>query len=214
MEQLRSELLQERASKQDLECDKIALDRQNKDLKSRISHLENSQKSSKEGLVAQLESRIQELEERLEAEERDRANLQLVNRRLERKVKEMVMQMDEEQHLLQDQKDQLNLRLKALKRQMDEAEEEIDRLEHSKKKLQRDLEEQQEANEQLQNQLKALRSEIRRKSSSAPLINNMHDDDDDDDDDDISTDGETYFSSASGYKRSSSQDAIINTLSL
>ncbi|XP_060714781.1 cingulin-like protein 1 [Tachysurus vachellii] len=213
MEQLRSELLQERASKQDLECDKIALDRQNKDLKSRISHLENSQKSSKEGLVAQLESRIQELEERLEAEERDRANLQLVNRRLERKVKEMVMQMDEEQHSLQDQKDQLNLRLKALKRQMDEAEEEIDRLEHSKKKLQRDLEEQQEVNEQLQNQLKALRSEIRRKTSSAPLINNMHDDDDDDDDD-ISTDGETYFSSASGYKRSSSQDAIINTLSL
>lgn len=213
MEHLRSELLQERASKQDLECDKLALDRQNKDLKSRISHLESSQKSTKEGLVAQLESRIQELEERLEAEERDRANLQLVNRRLERKVKEMVMQMDDEQHSLQDQKDQLNLRLKALKRQMDEAEEEIDRLEHSKKKLQRDLEEQQEANEQLQNQLKALRNEMRRKSSSAPLINNM-DEDEDDDDDDISTDGETYFSSSSGYKRSSSQDAIINTFSL
>jgi len=55
----------------------------------------------------------------------------------------------------------LNLRLKALKRQMDEAEEEIDRLEHSKKKLQRDLDEQQEANEQLQSQLKALRSDLR-----------------------------------------------------
>lgn len=44
---------------------------------------------------------------------------------------------------------------------MDEAEEEIDRLEHSKKKLQRDLDEQQEANEQLQSQLKALKNEIR-----------------------------------------------------
>lgn len=55
----------------------------------------------------------------------------------------------------------LNLRLKALKRQMDEAEEEIDRLEHSKKKLQRDLDEQQEANEELQRQLKALKAEIR-----------------------------------------------------
>lgn len=212
VDQLRNELLQERANKQDLECDKIALERQNKDLKSRIAHLEGSQKSSKEGLVAQLESRIQELEERLEGEERDRANLQLVNRRLERKVKEMMMQMDEEQHSLQDQKDQLNLRLKALKRQMDEAEEEIDRLEHGKKKLQRDLEEQQEANEQLQNQLKALRNEIRRKSNSAPLLNNL--DDEDDDEDDISTDGETYFSSSSGYKRSSSQDALISTFSL
>ncbi|XP_066509464.1 cingulin-like protein 1 isoform X2 [Hoplias malabaricus] len=212
VEQLRNELLQERANKQDLECDKISLERQNKDLKSRIAHLESSQKSSKEGLVAQLESRIQELEERLEGEERDRANLQLVNRRLERKVKEMMMQMDEEQHSLQDQKDQLNLRLKALKRQMDEAEEEIDRLEHVKKKLQRDLEEQQEANEQLQNQLKTLRNEMRRKSNSAPLLNTMGDDEDDEDDN--STDGETYFSSSSGYKRSSSQDALISSFTL
>ncbi|XP_042262560.1 cingulin-like protein 1 isoform X2 [Thunnus maccoyii] len=210
VEQMRNELLQERASRQDLECDKMALERQNKDLKSRVSHLEGSQKSNKEGLVTQLEDRIQELEERLEGEERERANLQLVNRRLERKVKEMMMQVEEEHHSMQDQKDQLNLRLKALKRQMDEAEEEIDRLEHGKKKLQRDLDEQQEANEQLQSQLKALRSEIRRKSNSAPLLNNL----DDDDDDDISTDGETYFSSSSGYKRSSSQDNMLSTFTL
>ncbi|XP_016367506.1 cingulin-like protein 1 [Sinocyclocheilus rhinocerous] len=212
LEQMRNELMQERASRQDVECDKISLERQNKDLKSRITYLEGSHKPSKEGLVAQLENRIQELEERLEAEERERGNLQLANRRLERKVKEMLMQVDEEHHSLQDQKDQLNLRLKALKRQMDEAEEEIDRLEHNKKKLQRDLEEQQEANEQLQSQLKALRSEMRRKNNSAPVLN--ADDDDDDDDDDISTDGETYFSSSSGYKRSSSQDAIISKFSL
>lgn len=90
---------------------------------------------------------------------------------------------------------------------MDEAEEEIDRLEHGKKKLQRDLDEQQEANEQLQSQLKTLRSEIRRKSNSAPLLN-------DDDDDDISTDGETYFSSSLGYKRSASQDNILSSFAL
>ncbi|KAM9764983.1 cingulin-like protein 1 isoform 1-T1 [Menidia menidia] len=211
VEQMRNELLQERASRQDLECDKIALERQNKDLKARVDHLEGSHKSSKEGLVTQLETRVQELQEKLEGEEREKANLQMANRRLERKVKEMIMQAEEEHQTIQDQKDQLNLRLKALKRQMDEAEEEIDRLEHGKKKLQRDLDEQQEANEQLQSQLKALRSEIRRKSSSAPLLNSL---DDDDDDDDISTDGETYFSSSSGYKRSSSQDNILSTLTL
>ncbi|XP_030579926.1 cingulin-like protein 1 isoform X2 [Archocentrus centrarchus] len=183
---------------------------QNKDLKARMSHLEDSHKSNKEGLVPQLEERIQELEERLEAEERERANLQLANRRLERKVKEMMMQTEEEHQSVQDQKAQLNLRLKALKRQMDEAEEEIDRLEHSKKKLQRDLDEQQEANEQLQSQLKALRNEMRRKNTPASLLNNL----DDDEDDDISTDGETYFSSSSGYKRSSSQDNLLSTFSL
>ncbi|XP_037602633.1 cingulin-like protein 1 [Sebastes umbrosus] len=212
VEQMRNELLQERSSRQDLECDKMALERQTKDLKGRVAHLEGSHKSNKEGLVAQLEDRVHELEERLQGEERERANLQLVNRRLERKVKEMMMQGEEEQHTLQDQKDQLNLRLKALKRQMDEAEEEIDRQEHSKKKVQRDLDEQQEANEQLQSQLKALRNEIRRKTTSAPLLNTLEDDDDDDDD--ISTDGETYFSSSLGYKRSSSQENILSSFAL
>ncbi|KAJ8272385.1 hypothetical protein COCON_G00112440 [Conger conger] len=70
VEQLRNELLQERAARQDLECDKLALERRNKDLKGRLDHLEGSQKSSKEGVVTQLEGRIQELEERLEVEER------------------------------------------------------------------------------------------------------------------------------------------------
>lgn len=44
---------------------------------------------------------------------------------------------------------------------MDEAEEEIERLEHSKKKLQRELDEQIEANEQLNSQLNSLRNEMR-----------------------------------------------------
>ena len=43
---------------------------QNKDLKSRIIHLEGSYRSSKEGLVVQMEARIAELEDRLESEER------------------------------------------------------------------------------------------------------------------------------------------------
>ena len=38
---------------------------------------------------------------------RERSNLQMVNRRLERKVKEMMMQVDEEHHSMQDQKDQV-----------------------------------------------------------------------------------------------------------
>lgn len=44
---------------------------------------------------------------------------------------------------------------------MDEAEEEIERLEHAKKKLQRELDEQIEANEQLHGQLSTLRNEMR-----------------------------------------------------
>lgn len=51
---------------------------------------------------------------------------------------------------------QLSLKVKALKRQVDEAEEEIERLDGLRKKAQRELEEQHEVNEQLQTRIKAL----------------------------------------------------------
>ncbi|XP_071271850.1 cingulin-like protein 1 isoform X1 [Salvelinus alpinus] len=171
MEQIRGELLQERAVRQDLECDKITLERQNKDLKSRVSHLEGSQRSNQDVVVSRLEGRIQELEGRLEGEERDNINLQQANRKLERKVKEMMIQVDDEHISMQNQKDQLNQKLKTAKRQMDGAEEEIERLENSKRKLQRDLDEQIETNDQILSQLNALRSEMRRKQQkSSPLL--------------------------------------------
>ncbi|ELR49150.1 Cingulin-like protein 1, partial [Bos mutus] len=206
MEQMRNELLQERAMKQDLECDKISLERQNKDLKSRIIHLEGSYRSSKEGLVVQMEARIAELEDRLESEERDRASLQLSNRRLERKVKELVMQVDDEHLSLTDQKDQLSLRLKAMKRQVEEAEEEIDRLESSKKKLQRELEEQMDVNEQLQGQLNSMKKDLRwARPETCPLLFYRLKKlpskvlDDVDDDDDLSTDGGSLYEAPLSY---------------
>ena len=48
-----------------------------------------------------------------------------------------------------------------MKRQMDGAEEEIERLENSKRKLQRDLDERIETNDQVLSQLNTLRSEMR-----------------------------------------------------
>ncbi|KAM6960640.1 cingulin-like protein 1 [Aplochiton taeniatus] len=182
LEQMRSELQQERGVRQDLECDKMSLERQNKDLKSRVSYLEGSQRSNQEGLVSRLSGRIQELEERLHTEERDSNSLQQANRKLERKVKEMKIQVDEEHLSLQNQKDQLTQRLKTLKRQMDEAEAEIERQENGKKKLQRELDEQMDANEHLQSELSTLRSEMRRKRKSPPLMTSMDDGRDDLDD--------------------------------
>ncbi|EPY83441.1 cingulin-like protein [Camelus ferus] len=165
MEQVRNELLQERAVRQDLECDKISLERQNKDLKSRIIHLEGSYRSSKEGLVVQMEARIAELEDRLESEERLPSPLSL----------------------------QLSLRLKAMKRQVEEAEEEIDRLESSKKKLQRELEEQMDVNEQLQGQLNSMKKDLRLKKLPSKVLDDM------DDDDDLSTDGGSLYEAPLSY---------------
>ncbi|XP_068946106.1 cingulin isoform X1 [Petaurus breviceps papuanus] len=174
IDQLRGELLQERSSRQDLECDKISLERQNKDLKNRLASSEGFQKPS--ASFSQLESQNQELQERLQAEEREKMLLQTTNRKLERRVKELSIQIDDERQHVNDQKDQLSLRVKALKRQVDEAEEEIERLDGLRKKAQRELEEQHEVNEQLQARVKALEKDSRRKATrSAAEASLKHD---------------------------------------
>lgn len=163
VDQLRTELMQERSARQDLECDKISLERQNKDLKSRLASSEGFQKPSSS--FSQLESQNRELQERLQAEEREKTVLQSTNRKLERRVKELSIQIDDERQHVNDQKDQLSLKVKALKRQVDEAEEEIERLDGLRKKAQRELEEQHEVNEQLQARVKAMEKDAWRKAS-------------------------------------------------
>uniref|UniRef100_A0A8D2AKV3 Cingulin n=1 Tax=Sciurus vulgaris TaxID=55149 RepID=A0A8D2AKV3_SCIVU len=163
VDQLRTELMQERSTRQDLECDKISLERQNKDLKTRLASSEGFQKPS--ASFSQLESQNQLLQERLQAEEREKTVLQSTNRKLERRVKELSIQIDDERQHVNDQKDQLSLRVKALKRQVDEAEEEIERLDGLRKKAQRELEEQHEINEQLQARIKSLEKDSWRKAS-------------------------------------------------
>ncbi|XP_038624849.1 LOW QUALITY PROTEIN: cingulin [Tachyglossus aculeatus] len=165
VDQLRAELLQERSNRQDLECDKISMERQNKDLKSRLANSEGLQKPS--AGLSQLEAQIQQLQERLQTEEREKLALQSSTRKLERRVKELTIQIEDERQHVHDQKDQLSLRVKALKRQVDEAEEEIERLDGLRKKAQREVEEQHEVNEQLQARIKTLEKEAWRKSALA-----------------------------------------------
>ncbi|XP_047582973.1 cingulin isoform X4 [Lutra lutra] len=172
VDQLRAELMQERSARQDLECDKISLERQNKDLKSRLASSEGFQKPS--ASISQLESQNRELQERLQTEEREKTVLQSTNRKLERRVKELSIQIDDERQHVNDQKDQLSLRVKALKRQVDEAEEEIERLDGLRKKAQRELEEQHEVNEQLQARIKTLEKDSWRKASRSAAESTQH----------------------------------------
>lgn len=174
MEQLRAELLQERSSRQDLECDKVSLERQNKELKSRLASSEGLQKPSSN--ISHLEAQVEELQDKLQAEEREKSVLLSSNRKLERKVKELTIQIDDERQNVSNQKDQLSLRVKALKRQVDEAEEEIERLEGARKKAQRELEEQHELNEQLQNRIKTLEKEAWRKAARSAADSSLQDD--------------------------------------
>ncbi|XP_036394712.1 cingulin [Megalops cyprinoides] len=161
IDQLRSELMQEKSSKQDLELDKNALERQMKELKARMAEMEGHSRSS--AGVSQLEGKVLELEERLHSEEREKNSVVATQRRLERKLKELNITLDEERQQHSEQRDQLTLRVKALKRQVDEGEGEVERLEGLRRKALRDMEEQLELKEALQARVAALEAELKRK---------------------------------------------------
>lgn len=162
VDQLRSELMQERSARHDLEMDKSVLERQVKELKSRMADMEGQPRPT--AGISLLENKIQELEERLRSEEREKSSIQASQRRTERKLKELTATFDQERTQHIEQRDQLSLRVKALKRQVDESESEVERLEGVRRKVLRDLEEQQELQEALQAKVTALEAELKRKS--------------------------------------------------
>ncbi|XP_076009945.1 cingulin isoform X2 [Genypterus blacodes] len=181
IDQLRAELMQERSSKQDLELDKNAQERHLKELRTRVADMEGQSRSSTG--VSQLESRIQELEECLRSEEREKNTVLASQRRLERKLKELTMTLDEEKQQHTEQRDQLTLRVKALKRQVDEGETEVDRLDGLRRKAQREMEEQMELKDALQTRVTALEAELKRKTQAAmrPTLDSSALSSDDDD---------------------------------
>ncbi|CAL8298104.1 unnamed protein product [Lota lota] len=161
VEQLRSELMQERAARHDLEMDKSSMERQLKELKSRVADMETPSRPS--AGIAVLEKKVKELEEMLLSEEREKVTIMASQRRMERKLKDLDATLDQERNQSAEQKDQLSLRVKALKRQMDESECEVERLEGVRRKSLRELEEQQEQREALQAKVTALEAELKRK---------------------------------------------------
>ncbi|KAF6723508.1 Cingulin [Oryzias melastigma] len=162
VDQLRSELMQERSARHDLEMDKSVLERQVKELKSRVADMEGQTRPS--AGVSLLESKLQEMEDRLRSEEREKATIQASLRRTERKLKEVTTTLDQERSQHTEQRDQLSLRVKGLKRQVDESESEVERLEGVRRKILRELEEQQELQEALQAKVTSLENEQKRKS--------------------------------------------------
>lgn len=180
VDQLRSELMQERSARHDLEMDKSALERQAKELRSRVADLESqSRPPTGTGL---LEAKVQELEERLRSEEREKSSILAAQRRTDRKLKDVNATLDLERNQHAEQRDQLSLRVKALKRQLDESEGEVERLEGVRRKVLRELEEQQELKEALQAKVGTLENELKRKAQQMrrPTLSSALSSDDED----------------------------------
>ncbi|TRY55599.1 hypothetical protein DNTS_021482, partial [Danionella cerebrum] len=162
---LNTELAGERSAAQKSENARQQLERQNKDLKSKLQELEGSVKSKFKASIAALEAKILQLEEQLEQEAKERAAANKIVRRTEKKLKEVFMQVEDERRHADQYKEQMekaNSRMKALKRQLEEAEEEATRANASRRKLQRELDDATEAIEGLSREVNTLKNRLRR----------------------------------------------------
>ncbi|XP_011692301.1 PREDICTED: myosin heavy chain, non-muscle-like isoform X2 [Wasmannia auropunctata] len=165
IEQLTTDLATERSTTQKLESHKMLLERQNKELKAKLTELETAQRAKTKATIQQLESKINNLDEQLETEAKERFAQQKINRKLEKKLKELSLQLEDERRnsdQYKEQAEKVNARMKALKRQLDEAEEEISRHKTMKRKAQREMDDMIESHEELTRELTHLKNKLRR----------------------------------------------------
>ena len=112
-----------------------------------------------------MEAKIAQLEEQLDNETKERQAASKQVRRTEKKLKEVLLQVEDERRTAEqfkDQADKASTRLKQLKRQLEEAEEEAQRANASRRKLQRELEDATETADAMNREVSSLKNKLRR----------------------------------------------------
>ncbi|XP_068176707.1 myosin-9-like [Antennarius striatus] len=164
-DQLNTELAAERSTSQRLEGARSQLDRMNKELKLKLQELESTIKSKYKSSITSLEAKISQLEEQLDVESKERQQAARLARRTEKKLKEVMLQVDDERRNADQYKDQMekmNTRMRQLKRQLEESEEEVTQANASRRKLQRELDDVTETADAMNREVSTLKSKLRR----------------------------------------------------
>uniref|UniRef100_A0AAX7VF42 Myosin-9 n=1 Tax=Astatotilapia calliptera TaxID=8154 RepID=A0AAX7VF42_ASTCA len=154
----------ERSNSQQLEGARSQLDRQNKELKLKLQELEGTIKSKYKFTITSLEAKIAQLEEQLDTESKERQQASRLTRRTEKKLKEVLVQIEDERRNMDQYKDQAekaNSRMRQLKRQLEESEEELTRANAYRRKLQRELDDATESADSMNREVSSLKSKLR-----------------------------------------------------
>uniref|UniRef100_A0A8D0MTU2 Myosin heavy chain 14 n=1 Tax=Sus scrofa TaxID=9823 RepID=A0A8D0MTU2_PIG len=165
VESLTTELSAERSFSAKAESGRQQLERQMQELRGRLGEEDAGARARQKMIIAALESKLAQAEEQLEQESRERILSGKLVRRAEKRLKEVVLQVEEERRAADQLRDQLekgNLRVKQLKRQLEEAEEEASRAQAVRRRLQHELEDVTEASESMNRELNTLRNRLRR----------------------------------------------------
>uniref|UniRef100_A0A8D3EBQ9 Myosin heavy chain 11 n=1 Tax=Scophthalmus maximus TaxID=52904 RepID=A0A8D3EBQ9_SCOMX len=160
VDQLNNELQTERSTSQKNESARQQMERQNKELKAKLQEMENQVKSKFKSSITALEAKVAQLEEQLEDKQASAKSV----RQKDKKLKDLIMQVEDERkqgEQYKDQAEKANTRMKQLKRQLEESEEESQRATAARRKLQRELDEATEANDAMGREVNSLKSKLR-----------------------------------------------------
>jgi len=158
------ELKKEQDQSTHLERMKKNMEASVKDLQLRLDEAEQVALKGGRKQVQKLESRMREIENELDSEQRRTADAVKASRKMERKVKEVTYASEEDKKNLtrmQDLTDKLQVKVKAYKRQAEEAEEQANSNLSKYRKLQHELDEAEERADMAESSLNKLRAKAR-----------------------------------------------------
>ncbi|CAK9300346.1 unnamed protein product [Gordionus sp. m RMFG-2023] len=168
IDEINSQLAYEKAQNQKFEMQLANLDRINKEMKVKLSENDHMGLKKHKNIVTELEAKISELQDTNENNLKECQAVNKANRRLDKRIRELTLQRDEElknAEQLKEQCEKSNSRYKVLKKQMEEMEEDSSKLNQQKRKLQREFDEQTESYEAINRELIALKNKFRSMSS-------------------------------------------------
>uniref|UniRef100_A0A8D0VC46 Myosin-9 n=1 Tax=Sus scrofa TaxID=9823 RepID=A0A8D0VC46_PIG len=108
IDQINTDLNLERSHAQKNENARQQLERQNKELKVKLQEMEGTVKSKYKASIAALEAKIAQLEEQLDNETKERQAACKQVRRAEKKLKDVLLQVDDERRNAEQYKDQVS----------------------------------------------------------------------------------------------------------
>ncbi|XP_066448861.1 myosin-15 [Eleutherodactylus coqui] len=158
------ELKKEQDTSSHLERMKKNMEQTIKDLQKRLDEAEQIALKGGKKQIQKLESRIRELENDLETEQRHNSESLKGVRKFERRIKELTYQAEEDKKNLirmQDLIDKLQLKVKSYKHQAEESEQQVNQYLTKYKKLQHELDDAQERADIAESQVNKLRSKTR-----------------------------------------------------
>ncbi|XP_056268393.1 coiled-coil domain-containing protein 102A [Pseudoliparis swirei] len=176
MERLQAENAAEWGRRERLETDKLALERDNKKLRSQAEDLEEQLAKKRRQAASVLDTDLKAIQSELFERNKELGDLRHVHAKLKKQFQEKMVELAHanrrvESHEAEVKK--LRLRVEELKKELGQAEDELDESHNQTRKLQRSLDEQVEQTENLQVQLEHLQSRLRRQQQSPGLFGKM-----------------------------------------